>query len=284
MIRNETSQTAQGVPLCERQEDKPRHWVGFYTSLRLPLVKQLRVAAIVLVATSFVALTFPTSAAAWSGFHTDLSCKVKLSLGGGTLICDAKEEFLVRSVHPGLRGNLGPASYGDNFLSFTLARDGLSLQGGRHVSQECTGVWSISNFGSQDTHDFGVRCTGGDHPDMACEGNGYTTGARIDFSVRCHPMEYKTSSKWLYWDLGHGYDASIVLDKLSGGRARVKIMDLPDVTTVKFIFYSLSTKKKTYKTVDIVGDRAVVTMPKKGRYYVSVVVGEVTSEKILVVR
>ena len=134
---------------------------------------------------------------------------------------------------------------------------------------------------------FGVRCQTPGHPDIACV-EFLTAPSSADFTdritVRCTPMEYSDGTKWMYWDVGHGYSASIVLDRLSGGRARVKIADLPDVATVKFSIYSLSTKKTTYKTMSIAGDRTVVAMPKKGRYYVSVVVGDVTSERILVVR
>lgn len=252
-------------------------------------------ALLLLVIALFTAAMLPPDANAWGGkpwnaMHDSINCELKIDPMLGDSVygqIECPEQQTINSYHPAFQSETFTASQmGLSKIQFTL-RPGLARLGGRHGAMSCSGSWERSMWGSASVDNrFGVHCQTPGHPDIACVD--FDTPSSVDFTdwitLRCDPMEYSDGKKWMYWDVGHGFSASIVLDKLSGGRARVKIMDLPDVTTVKFIFYSLSTKKNSYKTVSIAGDRAVVTMPKKGRYYVSVVVGTVTSERILVVR
>ncbi|MBM3300914.1 MAG: hypothetical protein FJY85_13285 [Deltaproteobacteria bacterium] len=84
-------------------------------------------------------------------------------------------------------------------------------------------------------------------------------------------MEYFDGKEWIYWDIDHGYDASVKVKVLKTGVVRATPND-PQPTPVEIVRFEIQ-KRNTRKTwtqdVAVMGERADLVLPKPGRYFVT---------------
>ena len=241
----------------------------------------LALIAIVIVGT----VTFPTAAAAWGGkpwnaMHQGIECELEIdpSLGGsitGQIDCPEQEKSWLDQYHPAMRSDFFSAeAIGVTGVQFRL-RPWFAKIGNRHGTMSCSGTWDRSPWGEFSVlNDFGVRCVLPGHADIACIDwlvNSTSSHLTDSITLRCSSMEYFDGKEWIYWDVDHGYDASVKVKVLKSGVVRATPKDpQPDlIGTVRFRIQNQITNKSRTQDVVVMAGQADLVLPKPGRYFVT---------------
>jgi hypothetical protein len=212
--------------------------------------------------------------------HDDIECELEIdpSPGGmvyGKIVCPEQEKTWLDSYHPAMRSDFFVAgNAGASDVQFNL-RPWLAPFGNRHGTMSCSGVWERSSWGGLSvSNEFGVRCRLSGHPDIACVDylvNSSSATFSDSITVRCSSMEYFDGKEWIYWDIDHGYDASVKVKVLKGGIVRATPVDpQPDfVGMVRFRIQNQATKKVQTQDVIVAAGKATLVLKSPGRYRVT---------------
>ena len=233
-----------------------------------------------------VAGVFPSVTTAWGGkpwnsMHDAIECELEIDPSGGGSVygqieCPEQQKTWFDSYHSAMRSEMFIADdIGVTDLQFNL-RPWLAPRSNRHGTMSCEGTWERSTWGGgfSANNTFGVRCRLSGHADIACVDwlvNSSSNSFTDSITVRCSPMEFFDGKEWIYWDLNHGYDASVKVKVLKNGVVRATPVDpQPDsVETVRFKIQNQNTKKKRIQDVIVTDGRADLVLPKSGRYFVT---------------
>jgi hypothetical protein len=234
----------------------------------------------------FASTVVPFSATAWGGkpwnsMHQEIECELEIdpSFGGlvnGQIECPEQEKTWLDSYHPDMRSDAFSAdSIGTTYVQFSL-RPWFAAIGNRHGTMSCSGTWERSTWGgSYVTNDFGVRCVIPGHADIACVDWLVNTTSRSfadSLTLRCSTMEFFDGKEWIYWDIDHGYDASVKVKVMKSGIVRATPNDpQPDlIGTVRFKIENRATNRVRVQDVAVTAGNADFVLPKSGRFLVTV--------------
>lgn len=246
---------------------------------------QIRASLALAVAILIVAAAFPSVTTAWGGkpwnaMHQAFECDLEIdpSVGGsayGQIECPEQVETWLDPYHPAMRSDTFVAGgIGVTGVQFSL-RPWFAPKGNGHGTMSCEGTWERSTWGGLSVNnEFGVRCRLSGHSDIACVdylGNSSSATFSDSITVRCSPMEYFNGKEWIYWDIDHGYDASVKVKVLKTGVVRATPND-PQPTPVEIVRFEIqnrNTKNIWTQDVAVMGERADLVLPKPGRYLVT---------------
>ena len=85
-------------------------------------------------------------------------------------------------------------------------------------------------------------------------------------------MEFFDGKEWIYWDIDHGYDASVKVKVMKSGIVRATPNDpQPDlIGTVRFKIENRATNRVRVQDVAVTAGNADFVLPKSGRFLVTV--------------
>lgn len=248
--------------------------------MKAPIRASLALAvAILIVAAAFPSVTTAWGGKPWDSRHESIECELEINpLGGsvyGQIECPEEKKTWWNSYHPAMSSDMFDASaIGTTDIQFSL-RPSLARFGDKHGAMSCFGTWERSAWVSFATNnDFGVRCISSGHADIACTdwmGRSSSNDLTDSITVRCKPMESFTGKKWIYWDLNHDYDASVMVEVLKTGVVRATPND-PQPTPVEIVRFEIqnrNTRKVRTQDVAVMGERADLVLSKPGRYFVT---------------
>jgi len=249
--------------------------------VKAPIRASLSLAvAILIVAAAFPSVTTAWGGKPWNAMHQTIECDLEIdpSVGGsayGQIECPEQVKTWLDPYHPAMRSDTFVAGgIGVTEVRFSL-RPWFAPLGNRHGTMSCEGTWERSTWGGLSVNnEFGVRCRLRGHPDIACVdflGNSSSATFFDSITVSCSPMEYFDGKEWIYWDIDHGYDASVKVKVLKGGIVRATPVDpQPDfIGTVRFKIQNQASKKVQTQDVMVAAGRATLVLKSPGRYRVT---------------